>query len=368
MIKINKKFILKPNINLNNINLTRPRLIDESGRDKKKFWLDKNENLDNKLNLTLSKIFKKLNPVILSQYPDSGFVHKKLSKLLKIKDDNLIFTNGSDGAIKALFAAFVDKNDTVLHTNPTFAMYPIYSKIYGAKAIKINYKRDSSTKEPFLDFENIKKLINKYKPKLFCLPNPDSPTGTVLAKIQLKEILDLCLKTNTIVLIDEAYYPYFNFTVINLINKYENLIVARTFSKAWGLAGLRIGYAAAHKNIINYLNKAKPMYEVGNYQLHFINLALDNYNAVQQSVKRLNKNKLIFKEAMLKLNFPVLDTKANFIHVDFGNKKNSILNNIKSKFLFKENIDHRCLYGFSRFTIGSETVMKNLINNIKKSL
>ena len=82
------------------------------------------------------------------------------------------------------------------------------------------------------------KLIDKYRPKLFCLPNPDSPTGTVLSNLQIRKIVNHCLHTNTLVLIDEAYYPYYPNTNIDLVKKFENLIVARTFSKAWGLADL----------------------------------------------------------------------------------------------------------------------------------
>lgn len=366
MRKKNKKFILKPKKSIQNVNLSRPRLIDGFERDKKKYWLDKNENFDPILNSYLVKIFNKINSKFISSYPDSGFLHQKLSDHLKLKSNNIIFSYGSDGVIKSVFETFLNINDMVFHTNPTFAMYPIYSKIYAVKTIQINYKKNQITKKPYIDFNELLKLIDKYRPKLFCLPNPDSPTGTVLSNLQIRKILNHCLHTNTLVLIDEAYYPYYPNTNIDLIKKFENLIVARTFSKAWGLAGLRIGYAAAHSNIIKYLNKSKPMYEVGNYQLHFINLAINKYNQVLKSVERSNKSKLFFNEEMKKLNFTVLDTYANFTHVNFGEKKHKILKNLSNKFLFKDNFEHNSLKGFTRFTIGTEAVMKKLVLNIKK--
>ena len=138
--KENKKFILKPKKSIQNVNLSRPRLIDGFERDKK-YWLDKNENFDPILNSYLVKIFNKINSKFISSYPDSGFLHQKLSDHLKLKSNNIIFFYGSDGVIKSVFETFLNINDMVFHTNPTFAMYPIYSKIYAVKTIQINYKK-----------------------------------------------------------------------------------------------------------------------------------------------------------------------------------------------------------------------------------
>ena len=102
------------------------------------------------------------------------------------------------------------------------------------------------------DFGKFINTIKNNKIKLVCLPNPYSPTGTIISKNKMKILLDEAKKKNTIVLIDEAYFPFYNVSAIQFIKRYKNLVISRTFAKAWGLAGLRIGYGIANKDLIKY--------------------------------------------------------------------------------------------------------------------
>src|ERR1700682_4795396 len=141
----------------------------------------------------------------------------------------------------ALYSKLLSNKATPSYIPSTFAMYPVYSQMFGAKAYPIEYGRRDDI--PHLDPGTIIKALLEHKPKLLCLPNPDSPTGTILAPDVLRQILKECEAVGTILLLDEAYHPFYECSAVSWTETSRNLIVARTFAKAWGAAGLRIGYA-----------------------------------------------------------------------------------------------------------------------------
>ena len=176
---------------------------------------------------------------------------------------------GADGAIKSVFENFTKKGDGILRFEPTFAMYSIYPKIYGLKDIVINYTK--SKNGPYLDQEVFLKKIKKSKPKLICIANPNSPAGTILKKNEMIKVFRLAKQMKSIILLDEAYYPYYKHTYKSLINKFDNLVIVRT-TKSFGMSGMRVGYLISNKNtygeIFNVapgktisLNKPNPLHE-----------------------------------------------------------------------------------------------------------
>src|SRR5262249_55964526 len=143
---------------------------------------------------------------------------------------------------------------------PTFAMYPVYARMYGAATSTLDYQ--SSTRGPTLSLDAVISTIGEVRPKLVCLPNPDSPTGTVFESAALRRIVEAAGEVGALILVDEAYHPFCEITAASWVDEYEHLVVARTFAKAWGLAGLRIGYGVAAPACAKLLHKVRPMYEV----------------------------------------------------------------------------------------------------------
>jgi histidinol-phosphate aminotransferase len=346
--------------NILNDTLIRPFGWDSTPRDTGKLWLDKNENTDPVYNKLVYEISKSIDKKFLWSYPEAASLYNKLSKLDEISVNNLILTYGSDGGIKSTFELLINPGDKVLITNPTFAMYEIYCKIYGAKIHKIEY--DFNENGPLILFEDLCSDIKKLKPKLFCLPNPDSPTGSVFSNDEIIKLIDLCYNESVVLLIDEAYYPYYDNTFSSFTLKYTNLIITRTFSKAWGLAGLRLGYIIAHTELIRYLNKIKPMYEIGSYSIAFIEKALDYYDDMKKSVNRINTGKDFFIKKMISNNLPVYKNEGNFLHVSFNNLSNTIHSELEKVVLYRKDFDFNCLKGYSRFT---STTQDNFIPIIK---
>lgn len=264
------------------------------------------------------------------------------------------------------FEAYIEDGDYVIHTSPTFAMYPVYSKMFGAITHEIHYT--STALGPYLAVADIKHYLASLKPKLLCLPNPDSPTGTALAENEIIDILSVCEDTGTVLLVDEAYHPFYAWSAIDLTKISKNVIVARTFAKAWGAAGLRVGYAVAHPSTISYLHKMRPMYEVSSFAVEFVAKAISHAAEMEASVERIKAGKAYFLEFLRSKGFPVLDTHANFVHVAFLDQGDSIRKQLKGQVLYRHSFDHTCLAGYSRFTVAPIPIMEKVIHLIEKAL
>jgi histidinol-phosphate aminotransferase len=326
-------------------------------------WLDKNENLDPELFTVVKEIWRELDPIALSTYPDCGELYRKLARWLNVSPQQLLLTPGSDGVIRLTFEAFANEGDTVVHTVPTFAMYPVYSQMFGAKVEPLHYEKSATG--PSLHGERILSHLSRIRPRLFCLPNPDSPTGTVISPDELRAIVELCARIDTMVLIDEAYHPFYDQTCVEWTKECRHLIVARTFAKAWGLAGLRIGYAVGHPETVQFLHKLRPMYEASTVSIAFMQRMLDFPEAMQASVQRLNHGKKFFLQEMKQLGYDVLDGEGNFLHVAFGARAEEIHRALKDRVLYRLDFKEPCLQGFSRFSATTEEEFKPIIDFIK---
>jgi histidinol-phosphate aminotransferase len=353
---------LRPRQSLLNPALVRPSALTSVPRDPGLLWLDKNENLDPELLRLTHDVLKGLPPLTLATYPEAGDCYRKLARWVGVAPEQLILTPGSDGAIRLVFEAFIESGDAVIHTSPTFAMYPVYSQMYGADVTEIQYIPTDSG--PELSPELIVKMLRRHSPKLFCLPNPDSPTGTVLAPNALREILSVCEEVGALLLLDEAYHPFHEWSAVPWSRESRNLVVARTFAKAWGVAGLRIGYAVAHPETIAYLHKMRPMYEVSTLSVEFMSHMLDHAPAMLESVKRVKAGKTHFVNAMEGMGFKTLPTAGNFVHVAFGKHGPAIHAALASKVLYRKNFDHPCLVGYSRFTVAPRIIMDQVVDPI----
>lgn len=339
---------IRPRAPLLNPDLIRPDWQKIAPRLQSSLWLDKNENLDPTLGALTADILRELDPIHLATYPDSGGAYRKLARWLEVPTDALVLTPGSDGVIRTTFEAFVGEGDKVVHTAPTFAMYSVYCQMFGARVDAVAYVRGA--RGPSLGVERILAHLDRVRPRLFCLPNPDSPTGTVVSLNELRAVVELCARIDTVVLIDEAYHPFHDATCIPWTQEFRHLVVARTFAKAWGLAGLRVGYAVGHPDTVRYFHKLRPMYEVSTIGVAFIERVLDHVEAMTASVRRLNNGKRYFVEEMTKLGFDTLPTHGNFQHVAFGNRAEAIHRALEKRVLYRKDSDDDCLRGYSRFS------------------
>lgn len=347
--------------------LTRPDWTKDISRDEKLLWLDKNENIDPILAEKLIGLVKEMKPFSLNTYPETAKVYKKLASLNNMKPENFLLTNGSDGSIRVVFDVFVSPGDKVIHSSPTFAMYSVYSKMYGAKTITYDY--EAGTNGPVFNIDGFFELIKAEKPKVVCLPNPDSPTGTVIEPAKLMELVKLTSEVGAVLLVDEAYYMFYNETLLDQVDTYPNLLVCRTFSKAWGAAGVRVGYLAGHPDIMKIVHKNRAMYEVSTFSTEFVNVLLDHEEDVAESIARLKEGKEYFLSELKKMNFVTTVSHGNFMHVNFGEQRAKIHAALKSVVLYRADFPGvKSLEGFSRFSLGTRAQFETIINQIRSVL
>lgn len=342
--------------------LSRPDWTRAQPRDPAKLWLDKNENTDPALSAVVAGVMRSLPAEAYFTYPDSAALYAKLAGWVGCEARNLLLAAGSDGVIRSVFEAYVAEGDTVLHTAPTFAMYPVYCRIFGTRAVAVAY--EPSPTGPRLDAETVIAAIAAERPKLVCLPNPDSPTGTVFSPEDLEAIVTAAGQAGALILVDEAYHPFHADTVASWIGRHQHLVVARSTGKAWGLAGLRIGYAIASPEVAVMLHKVRPMYEVNTVAVHAFQRMLDHSDAMQASVGRLMEGKALFLGAMIAMGFKTLSGRGNFLHVAFGDRAPQVHAALASRVYYRQDFAEPCLKGFSRFSCTTPELFAPVIERI----
>lgn len=344
--------------------LQRPDWTTIAPRDPQLLWLDKNENLDPILAALTSRILHEIDPISLAIYPECGPFYHKLAGYLGVNPYSLLLGPGSDGVIRAVFETFINPGDIVIHTQPTYAMYAVYSRMFGAKAMPLEYQRDNHG--PYLAMETFIEHIRQIRPKVICLPNPDSPTGTVFPPDQLLKIIEAAGEVGALILIDEAYYPFYSHSASAWIEQHPHLLVAHTFSKAWGLTGLRLGYGIASPEVANLLHKVRPNYEVNMVAIAVAERMLDYREEMAASVQRLNQGRDHFTAAMNELGFRTLPCQGSFLQVAFGSHAPAVHGALKDLVLYRQDFREPCLKGFSRFSATTAELFQPVIDRIQE--
>lgn len=296
---------------------------------------------------------KEFDPQKLRLYPSYGDLGLKIADYAGVDEDNLMITNGSDQGMELIFRTFVASGDLVVIPAPSFAMFYQVAAVQGAKILKPWYKSDGS-----FPLGEVLQLL-KQKPKLLIICNPNNPTGTLISLSEIEMILKCA--GDTIVYIDEAYFEFSGVTAAKLIKKYSNLFITRTFSKAFGLAALRIGYIISCAKNINEMMKVRGPYDVSQMAKVAAQASLDCLQDVQQYCDEVMKSaKPIVEEFFREKGIEFSPSGANFIYFKepFDNfsaviEENGILIRPQSS-------------GYARVTIGTSMQMKKFIQTFKK--
>lgn len=329
----------------------------------KKIRLDKNERYDHHQFKFFNKLKSNFSNEIITAYPEFYNAYKLLSKKLKVNKENLLFTAGSDQALRNTFELFYKKNKNVITITPTFAMVDIYCKIFNTKQIKIGY--DNKLR---IDLKKLFKSIN-YKTCLIVIANPNSPTGTIIDEKNIEKILQKANKFGAKVLIDEAYYEFSNYNCLNKIKKYNNLIVIRTFSKIFGIAGLRCGYVVSNKVIIKEYIAIKPMYEINSIAVKALELLLSNKKIIDSYLKELRDGEKSAQEFCKKNNFKFIKCHANFFHVSFNYSPKILQNYLEKKnILIKGGPGIKKFKNYLRFSFANKRTTLKTLKIIKSFL
>ena len=253
------------------------------------------------------------------RYPDGNATRLKntIAKKFGISPYQVTIGNGSNDIIEFVARSFLSSDDSAIYSEHAFAVYPLVVKAVGAKGIEVPAKEFSH------DLDGMLKSIEK-NTKLIFIANPNNPTGSF---VEYDELIDFLEKVpeDIIVLLDQAYFDYSSFETkdadFDILDKFPNLLMSRSFSKAYGLAGFRIGYSVSSEDIANYLNRVRQPFNANSLALHAAEKALDDDKFMKECLRLNAEQKEILYTGLEALGYEYLLSKANFISFDC--KKNS---------------------------------------------
>jgi len=286
----------------------------------------------------------------INRYPESTcfYLAKELTKKHKIKSDQLIFGNGSDELIVLAIKAFTDSKSEIIVGTPTFLIYEIQAQIAGVKVKRVPLKGFE------YDLDAIADAINK-NTRLIFIANPDNPHGTYKKDSEVKKFLKKIPK-DIIVFFDEAYFefaPKKDFPkTLNFLKTRGNIIITRTFSKAYGLAGLRVGYAIATPRICEILNKVREPFNVNRIAQVAACASLKSDLFLNKVLKHTTKEKEFLYSEFENLEIKYIKSATNFVLVDFRANSKELYNFLLKKGIIIREMSSWGLKNFFRVTVG----------------
>ncbi len=328
--------------------------------------LASNENCFGPSPKALAAVRKSLTGV--NRYPDASsfYLKKRMARFLKVKEDELIFGNGSDEIIGLAVRTFVNDGDEVVIAKPTFLIYEISSQLHNA-AIKLV----PLTKDFKYDLRAMKAAISD-KTKIIFIANPDNPTGTYVTKKELDEFFK-DLPENVIVFLDEAYFEFADFSYNDYPNgldylKRPGVIVSRSFSKVYGLAGLRIGYGISSPAIISYMERVRDPFNVNILAQVAACAAIDDKAFVKKTLSHVEKEKKKFYSVFAKMKLRYVESATNFVLVDVERDCKEVFERLLREGVIVRDMKAWGLDSFIRVTIGAPGENRKFVKALGKIL
>ncbi len=327
--------------------------------------LDRNERHSQFPDEIFKAMQSALTPDMLNHYPDPDPLYDRLCMALGFERDWIKITAGSDAAIRKILQTFLEPGSTLLTTRPTYAMYEVYCAIFQAQVECLDY--DNSLE---LDLDRLLERISK-KPKVIALANPNQPTGTVIDASAMRDIVTAAYDVDALVLIDEAYYPFHPETSLPMAKEFSNVVITRSFSKAAGLAGMRLGYFVANPEIISHVEKVRGAHEVNEMAITVGAYLVDHQEVMEDYIREAEAGREILRQAAdeLGLGFPSCPTNFQLLRIPGVDDSAQIVERIKELgYLIKAGYPGSGLQNTIRITLASPEIMQGFVGVLKQAL
>ena len=317
--------------------------------------LDANEG-DKDLYLDLLKKLGE-SDLTLNYYPDDSYseLKKEINNYVGYEPKNITVGNGSSELLDLCVKTFVDKDETILSLDPTFSMYSIYAQVFSAKYIGAKAEEDFK-----LDVDSIIKDIKENNPKLVILCNPNNPTGSVLTKEEVRKIVK---STDALIALDEAYMEFSDESLIDEVMDYDNLLIVKTVSKAFSLAGIRMGYIVANEEIITSIEKVRAPYNLNSLSTYVATEALRQKERMFDYVKKIKEEREKIYKALVDLGVKAYLSGANFVFFK------SDIEDLQKKLVDKDVLIRKFsgkLDGYYRVSIGTKEQNEKFLEAFKE--
>lgn|SRR3989338_336674 len=324
--------------------------------------LASNENPFGPSPQALRAVVKALKQV--NRYPDSGCYHlrRMLSHRLRVAPQQLVFGNGSDEIIVLAVRAFVREGDEVVVAKPSFLIYEIASRIAGARVKAV------ALKDFCYDLQAMKRAVTP-RTRIVFLGNPDNPSGKYLTQRQVEDFLK-GLHKNVLVFMDEAYYEYVRardyVDSVQLLKAYKNIIIARTFSKMYGLAGLRIGYGIADEEVIDCLNRLREPFNVNSLAQTAAVACLKDQSYYRNVGLKVDRQRRWLYDNLRNLGLKYVESYTNFVLIDMQTDASRVARRLLKKGVIVRDMRPWGLKNYIRVTIGTEPENRKFLKALKE--
>ena len=307
------------------------------------------------------RVLAKLNSMdgrTLAQYPRREAGEKLVADFLGVSQQQLLLTNGADEGIDLLCRAYLEPQDEIVIVVPTFAMYEVFAQMEHAKVIRVPAGPDFSFP--------LKGVLNALssKTRIVVICNPNNPTGIDVPRESTMQIIQAA--PDAAILLDEAYFDFYGQTMLDQIGKLPNLFIARTFSKAYGLAGLRLGVMIGDVEQMSVLRRMASPFNVNAFAIECLAEALADRQFVTDYVEQVIASREWLHKELGKIGFKCWPSHGNFILCRFGEGKKSILEALRARGISLR--DRPDCEGCVRITIGKQQEMERLLAELKQVL
>ena len=321
--------------------------------------LDFNENVGGCSDRVLETL-RTLSPEVLNKYPEREPGERAVAAHLGVKAAQVLLTNGVDEAIHLLCETYLEPGDEVLISVPTFSMYEIYALATGAKVVTVQAGADFA-----FPAEQLLTAITP-RTRLICVANPNNPTGATATREQLLALVQAA--PQAAVLIDEAYIHFGGETLLDELVQYENLFVARTFSKAYGLAGFRLGALCGSLEQMKMLRRVASPYNVNGVALQCLMQALDDRGFVARYVAQVLEGRAQLEQFYRERQIPYWTSQANFVLAYFGEFNRALVQEMRTRGILvrDRNSDPGCT-GCVRITLGTLEQTARLLRELPEA-
>lgn len=322
--------------------------------------LSANESFFTIENKSLEQLKEALGSLKFNRYPDmlaSGLI-EKFAEFNNVNKNLVTAGNGSDELINLILETFLNKGEKIVVLNPDFSMYGFYSKLLELQVLSLEKKPDLK-----IDFKFLTEYINKNNVSAVIFSNPCNPTSLAENK---EDIVNFIKSVDCLVIADEAYMEFYGQSILGEVEKFDNLIVLKTLSKAVNLAAVRLGFAISNKELTNVLRAAKSPYNVNTLSAKTGEIVLQNGTYIKNCIKSLIGSREFLMSEIKKFSkimdrdFKIYDSQANFVYIETTKAKEI------DEFLKSKNIVIRCLNNALRITGGNKEENNILIKTLKE--
>ena len=297
-----------------------------------------------------------IEPETLRRYPDptAGAFRRAAAKLLGVTPEMLLAGNGSDDVLTVATRTFVRPGGTLAFPAPTYSLYPVLARIEDAESVGVPWERDYTLP--------IDGLIESGADAVY-LANPNAPTGTFVSPMKVEE---LARQFPGLILVDEAYVDFAEDNCLPLVREYENVVITRTLSKAYSLAGARFGYAVGQEHVIAEMMKVKDSYNTDAISTAMATAALEDQEYARGTWEKIRTERTRLSAELTHMGWPVLPSQANFIFVTCpdGKGRQAYLG-LKQQGILVRHFDKPGLSDKIRVTVGTMQENNALLTGIK---